>query len=307
MPATIAVPVRSAPPPVLPKLKISRTIQKDLVMPGKGFVDTYDSVINPYQGCSFGCSYCYASNFTQTQEEKETWGQWVKVKTNAGRLMASRTPGSLNGKTVYMATTTDPYQPAERTELITKSILRQLVKLHPRVKLVVQTRAPLVCRDLEFFREIMNQGGQVQVNMTVTTDDERIRRIYEPGCPGIEARLKAVRSLEQGGVRTCITATPMLPLSDPAGFAGTMLAAGCRSFIFQPFKSPDLSQGSNVAITDRRAVESAMRWYQTKSESGAMRRYRQEYQENEKTLKAELSREPGVRIGFGKNGFKPPF
>ena len=294
-------------PPTLPKLKITRIRQQDLVMAGKGFVDAYDAVINPYQGCSFGCSYCYASNFAQTPEEKETWGQWVKVKANAARMMASRAPGSLNGKTVYMATTTDPYQPTERIEQVTGSILKQLAKRHPRVKLVIQTRAPLVCRDIPVFRQIEEQGGRVQVNVTVTTDDDRIRRIYEPGCPGIAARLKAVKSLQENGVATCITGTPMLPLQDADEFARRLLETGCRSFIFQPFKSPDLSKGSNIAITDRRAVESAMEWYRTNSEPEAMRRYQQEYRQNEKALQERLRHQAGCKVGFGKSGFKPPF
>lgn len=291
----------------LPKLQISRIKQREIVMPGKGFVDTYHAVINPYQGCSFGCSYCYASNFVQTPQEKRDWGKWVKVKANAQAMMNAKRPGSLNGKTVYMATTTDPYQPVERTEEITKLVLEDLVRNHPRVKLVVQTRAPLAIRDIPLFREIAARGSRVQVNVTITTDDDRIRKIYEPGCPSIPSRLKAAKTLHDSGVAVCITITPALPIADAARFAETLPETGAKSFIIQPFKSPDLRKGANIAITDRRAVESAMSWYQTDNGQEAMRRYNAEYRRNEGVLRRKLATEAGPELGFGKAGFKPPF
>ena len=295
------------PAATLPKVKISRIKQREMVMPGKGFVDTYHAVINPYQGCSFGCSYCYASNFVQTPQEKRDWGKWVKVKANAQAMMNVKRPGSLNGKTVYMATTTDPYQPVERTEEITKLVLEDLIRNHPKVKLVVQTRAPLVTRDIPLFQEIAGQGGRVHVNVTITTDDDRIRKIYEPGCPSIPARLKAAKTLHENGVAVCITITPALPIVDAARFAETLPETGAKSFIIQPFKSPDLRKGANIAITDRRAVESAMRWYQTENGEEAMRRYNSEYRRNEGVLRKKLATEAGLELGFGKAGFKPPF
>ena len=56
------------------------------------------------------------------------------------------------------------------------------------MKLVVQTRSPDVVRDADPSREIVDGGGQVQVNLTVTTDDEDVRRAFEPACPS-NARL----------------------------------------------------------------------------------------------------------------------
>ena len=96
------------------------TIQtKTILSQASGFISSYDYVINPYMGCTFGCDYCYASNFTGKQGDGRAWGDWVKIKSNAGLLLESVKHGSLSGKTIYISTATDPYQPVEREYGIT--------------------------------------------------------------------------------------------------------------------------------------------------------------------------------------------
>ena len=303
------VPEREAPklPATLGKTVISTVKQRELVMEAKGFVDTYDWVINPYQGCSFGCRYCYASNFPQSAQERETWGQWVKVKENAAQMMNRWKPASLNGKTIYMATATDPYQPVERQAGVTRQIVEKLAERHPRTKLVVQTRAELAVRDTDLFRSIEESGGRVQVNVTVTTDDEDVRKLYEPGCSSAAARIRTLQTLESRGVQTCATVTPMLPLHSPEEFAQRLLDAGVRRFIIQNFHSSDQRRGTQVAITDQRAVESAMTHYGTENREEAMRLYQAEYQDNARRFRQAAEAGGAVSFGAGKPGFKPPF
>ena len=58
-----------------------------------------DYVINPYQGCTFACSYCYAAFFVADESQRDRWGQWVRVKSNAiAKLRNSRR--DLRGRTV---------------------------------------------------------------------------------------------------------------------------------------------------------------------------------------------------------------
>ena len=53
----------------------------------KGFMNAYDYTLNPYSGCSFGCNYCYAAFFARSNDEKDNWGNWLKVKENALQLL----------------------------------------------------------------------------------------------------------------------------------------------------------------------------------------------------------------------------
>ncbi|MFN3219844.1 MAG: radical SAM protein [Acidimicrobiales bacterium] len=210
-----------------------------------GFMADYDFTLNPYAGCSFGCTYCYAAFFSRSAEQRDTWGDWVQVKRNAlDKLRRMRT--DLNGATVYMSSVTDPYQPVERHAEIVRALLPELADRG--VRLVVQTRSGLVTRDID----LLARFDVVQVNMTVTTDSERIRRAFEPNCPTNPVRLKACRELVDAGIPTVITITPLLPLDDLDHFADELLATGVERYVVQPFHA---TRGKFVAGTGPKARE----------------------------------------------------
>ena len=283
------------------RTRVGAIAPQSLLTKGTGFIAAYDGVINPYNGCSFGCNYCYASQFTKTDEQQETWGEWVQVKTNLVTQINAVNPGAMNDKTYYISTVTDPYQPVERIAKATRSLLLVILKNHPRARLVIQTRSPMVTRDIDLFQRIEAAGGRIQVNMTVTTDDDAIRRFYEPGCPSIAARLRAVRKLNDAGVRTCITLTPLLPLRNAAEFAQTLLASGAERFIIQDFHMVKNDSSKFVAKTNPQAVRSTAQFYDLTANQ-SIERYKQEYRRNLATLQQQLP-----QLGIGKNGFKPPF
>jgi DNA repair photolyase len=212
----------------------------------QGFMGDYDFTLNPYSGCQFGCAYCYAAFFVNDEQKRQDWGGWVEVKTNAVKeLERSR---SICGKKVYMSSVTDPYQPLEAKVGLTREILQVLSSPLKMPRLVVQTRSPLVERDLDLLSKIEH----VRINMTVTTDSELIRKKFEPLCPAIEGRLEALRAAKGAGLRTCVCITPMLPLEDPETFACRLAALKADIYVTQPFKP---SNGPFAASTRGIALE----------------------------------------------------
>lgn len=210
-----------------------------------GFMSDYDFTLNPYSGCTFGCTYCYAAFFTRDLERQRTWGDWVVVKGNAlERLRRMRT--DLNGARVYLGSVTDPYQPIERRLGLVRSLLPVLAERG--VRLVVQTRSPDAARDIELFRTFEH----IRINMTVTTDSEEVRRAFEPGCPTTNRRIRGIATIADAGVPTAITMTPLLPLEDPTTFAQALLDTGVTNFVVQPFHA---DRGRFVAGTGARAQE----------------------------------------------------
>ena len=269
---------------------------RDILTRSSGFMGEYDYTLNPYSGCSFGCTYCYAAFFSMSREKRDGWGYWITVKENAVSKM-DRFKRSLDGKLIYMSSVTDPYQPIERRLKITRDLLKILAERH-KPKLVVQTRSPLITRDCDLFHSIEDNGGRVQVNMTVTTDDEDIRRTFEPYCPSNSVRMRAIAEFVNTGIDACITMTPLLLVKDAHAFSESLLETGVKRFIAQPFH---FQRGKFIASTRKEAF--AM---MAKKLGSAPSSFREDYLKHYKAV-FNVLQEKLPTLGEGKKGFAPPF
>nr|WP_216855457.1 radical SAM protein [Paenibacillus alba] len=177
-----------------------------------GFLEGYSHTLNPYTGCVFACSYCYVRQMPVALFRDEGWGDFVDVKDNAAELLAKELARAKNRGPVkiFMSSATDPYQPIEHKERVTRSLL-EVMSVHPPDFLFVQTRSPLVTRDADLFELL---GDRVRVSMTVETDREEVRRAFTPSAPPIPARLQALRELAARGIPVQATIAPVLPSSE---------------------------------------------------------------------------------------------
>lgn len=203
---------------------------KSIVRKATGMVSAYDWTINPYSGCQFACSYCYAAHFVPDELRREQWGDWVDIKENALGLL--RVARGLAGSHIYLGSVTDPYQPVEKQVRLTRQILSHLARLSPQPKIVVQTRSPLVVSDIPLLKEF---GRNVRVNFSITTDDEDVRKAFEPRTARIAQRLDAVKSLVDAGIDVCVCVSPMLPIVDPEDFGRRLRETGARRFTASAF------------------------------------------------------------------------
>ena len=256
---------------------------RSILTRGAGFMAAYDYTLNPYEGCTFGCTYCYAAFFARDKQKQDRWGDWVTVKENALALLERKRRSTLHGKTIYMSSVTDPYQPIEKRLELTRELLRILAERY-QPRLVIQTRSPLVTRDLDLLRRFEH----VQVNMTITTDSEEVRRAFEPTCPNNRVRLRAIQEVHEAGIDACITLTPLLPVEDPEALAWSLSATGVQRFIVQPFHP---QRGKFVAGTRDAAME-------------MVEKYRWDRQRYNEVLRVLRERLPN--LGEGKEGFAPP-
>ncbi|MBX3111168.1 MAG: radical SAM protein [Fimbriimonadaceae bacterium] len=203
---------RPKPPARMGQTVFTEREAKSILTPATGMMKSYDYMLNPYRGCQFGCSYCYAAWFSEP-EEMATWGEWVQVKSNAVRLL--RRERALPGAKVYIGSATDPYQPVESKTQLTRSLLEVMAEMSPQPRIVIQTRSPLVVRDVD----VLGRFERVQVNVSVPTDDDTVRKVFEPSAPSIVRRLAALKMLHAAGIPTTACVMPMLPLRDPVDFA----------------------------------------------------------------------------------------
>ncbi len=163
-----------------------------------------DYVINPYVGCQHGCRYCYARYIKKFTGHKEAWGDFVDVRTNAAELLQVEIKKKKRGR-VWISGLCDPYQPLEKKYKLTKKCLEILAD--NRWPVTVQTRSSLVIRDID----ILRRAEDFEVGLSITTADDRIRKLFEPVAPPIKERINTLLELHKAGIRTFAMIAPILP------------------------------------------------------------------------------------------------
>ena len=165
----------------------------------------YDYCVNPYTGCQVNCRYCYARLFMRRYSgHSEPWGAFVDVKVNAPELLRKQVARAKKG-TVWLSSVCDPYQPLEKKYRLTRQCLAILAEA--RFPVNIQTKMTLVLRDLD----IIERFEDVEVGMTLTTNDDRIARMFEPGASPVGERVAALEKIHSRGIRTFAFVGPLLP------------------------------------------------------------------------------------------------
>ena len=186
-------------------MKVKEIFAKTILT--KTAISGFEYCINPYVGCGHGCRYCYASFMKRFTGHLEPWGEFIDVKVNAPHLLRKQLNRAKQG-VVALSTVTDPYQPIEKKYQLTRKCLEALLEVQISVNLL--TRSPLCLRDID----LLKQFETIEVGFSITTQDEGIKKIFEPYSSPIHARVKALRALHQEKIRTYAFIGPMLPL-DP--------------------------------------------------------------------------------------------
>jgi len=177
--------------------------------------------INPYVGCEFGCTYCYARDTHRYAMERsgaalepmpawEAFERRILVKTGVAEVLArTLDPARLGGHSLVIGTATDPYQPAERRFRLTRRILEVLLQFRGLAVGII-TKSPLVTRDVDLLCRLAERH-EVTVNISLATLDRRLARRLELKSPVPEARIRALARLTAAGVYAGLLVAPILP------------------------------------------------------------------------------------------------
>lgn len=233
---------------VLASAKSILTRQVGGALAGAPFPFTH--TLSPYTGCAFGnttCGlYCYAP-FLPNWRHAPTgapWGQAVVVKRNAAECLeaalANLEPAKRSALRIFMASTTDPYQPLERRYRVTRACLEVFSRFTDLDLLVVQTRGPLVEEDFDLLGTI----PYAWLSVTIETDDQDLLDGLRGG-PPLAKRFAAVTTAAKRGLKTQVTVSPCL--AHTPAFAGRLLDTGARRFIIDTVIEGDGSRGARTA------------------------------------------------------------
>ncbi|UCG29674.1 MAG: radical SAM protein [candidate division WOR-3 bacterium] len=186
----------------------------------KSGISVIDYAINPYYGCAHKCQYCYAVFMKRFTGHTEPWGDFVDVKINAPEVLARQLQRLRKRSRISFGTVCDPYQPLELKYKITRKCLEILIPYRHRVSIL--TKSSIIIRDTDVLRRLY----KLKVSFTITSMDERVRKIFEPVTPSAEKRFKALRTLAHDGIRTSVFVAPVMPyISDSPDAIGEILKA----------------------------------------------------------------------------------
>jgi DNA repair photolyase len=250
--------------------------------------------INPYRGCEFACKYCYARYTHEFMEMRDgaDFEQKIYVKQHAAELLRQELRRVKPGEEIAIGTATDPYQPAERRFEVTRAILEELAR-HQGLELGLITKGNLILRDVELLKEV-GRNNRLFVNLTITTLNVELARILEPRAPRPDLRMEVVRKLNDAGIATGVSCSPVIPgitdaprdleavvraTAEAGGkhiFANPLFLKPCSAAVFLPFlekEFPQLADGYRQRYRDRAFLPQTY----AKRISQLMARLRQKY------------------------------
>ncbi|MBO4727931.1 MAG: radical SAM protein [Spirochaetaceae bacterium] len=161
--------------------------------------------MNIYRGCMHGCIYCDARSscyqFTHAFED-------IEVKQNAPELLEAALRKKRRRCMIGTGAMGDPYIPLEKD----LRIMRRCLEIISRYNFgaTVQTKSDLVLRDLDLLAGI-NRKTKAVVQMTLTTADDSLCRIIEPGVCPTSRRFEVLSAFRDAGVPTAVWFSPLLP------------------------------------------------------------------------------------------------
>ncbi|WP_315808542.1 PA0069 family radical SAM protein [Pseudomonas sp. C9-3] len=201
----------------------------------------FDRSINPYRGCEHGCIYCYArpSHAYWDLSPGLDFETKLIAKTNAAEVLEEEL--SRKGYVcapINLGANTDPYQPIERQQRLTRQILEVLLRFRHPVTIV--TKGSLILRDLDLLAELARQN-LVAVMISLTTLDDELKRILEPRAAAPSARLRAIRVMREQGIPVGVLCSPMIPMINDRELEALLEAAhdaGAQSASYMMLRLP---------------------------------------------------------------------
>ncbi len=214
-------PLEQEPPPTELRAMRSKSIISHNDSPDVPFKHS----INPYQGCEHGCIYCYArpSHSYLDLSPGLDFETQVFYKPDApARLLETWEKKGYVCEPVTIGANTDPYQPAEKTLGVTRSLLELFHRHRHPVSLI--TKGTLIERDLDLLAPLA-ADTLCSVAISLPTLDAPLKRVMEPRVPAAAARLKTIELLAKNGIPVSVLVAPIIPALNDSEIESIIAAA----------------------------------------------------------------------------------
>ena len=159
-----------------------------------------DYSVNPYVGCTHSCKYCYACFMKKFSNHLEDWGTFLDIKI----WEKIKNPQKYSGKSFFMSSVTDPYNPQEEIFRRTRTFLEEFQGVD--INLSLQTKSDLILRDLDLLKSFKN----IRVGFSINTLDEDFKNDMD-NAVSISRRITAMKKLHEEKIPTTCFISPIFP------------------------------------------------------------------------------------------------
>ena len=163
-----------------------------------------DYSVNAYEGCSCNCLYCYVRG----SKYGENMDDGLAVKSNALEVLEKQLQTKAKKGQygiVVVGSATDAYLHHEEKWKLTEGVLKLILKY--RFPVFISTKSTLVLRDVELLKQIdkaailpgdlkASLGRGVILSTSLSTMNEQVARVLEPGAATPIGRLKMLQQLK---------------------------------------------------------------------------------------------------------------
>ena len=250
-------------------MQINLIQSKTLLTRSSGYLkEVCSHSLNPYGGCGYGLSSCGEGcyvRFNPWLTQGREWGKFVDVKINAGELYTQTAEKEKTWAhkrsipfTIFMSSSTDPWQPAEKKYRVTRAILQAMTTCPPDA-LILQTHSSNILDDQA---TLLKLPCSLRIHISIEGDRNHLPGLPPPPC-SIDKRISALRQLSEQGLKTIACLSPLYPLENPHKFFDRLKNAGASAVIIDHFIEGDgTAEGSRTLKT---RLPTAMRQIQEDS------------------------------------------
>ncbi|UNC92099.1 SPL family radical SAM protein [Candidatus Contubernalis alkaliaceticus] len=168
----------------------------------------YSWDLNIYRGCEHGCKYCFAI-YSHEYLGSDNYCKDIYVKTNIiEQLEKQLSSGNWKREIVNIGGVSDSYQPAEEHYKLMPEILRLLIKY--QTPAIISTKSDLILRDYDLINEL-SRITYINIAATITTVDEELRKLIEPGGVESNRRFKMLKTFRETNASVGLHVMPIIP------------------------------------------------------------------------------------------------
>ena len=172
--------------------------------PGRRECTAERMLINPYNGCSVGCFYCYSRalpGYFETFHKKGT----IFISKDFDKTIAKQIDSVNIASCGYLSPVTDPFQEVNKIYRLSEKIIKVFIENNIPIEFITKCEVPDEVIDL--IKEHKHCFGQV----SILTTDEKLRKILAPGGAVTDVLFNNIRRMSENNVFAVCRIDPIFP------------------------------------------------------------------------------------------------